>query len=115
MMVVVGRIRVMARASCMSVHSVCPTIHGATFLTFFNGERSRRYIDHGAFVVVVFPTLYLGMIVATGVSCRDLCLAIESNSFVIVATKGVPFSRREDPNVNVQGETPIHVHQLASL
>ncbi len=41
------------------------------------------------------------MIVATGVSCRDLCLAIESNSFVIVATKGVPFSR-----VNVQGETP---------
>jgi hypothetical protein len=46
------------------------------------------------------------MIVATGVSCRDLCLAIESNSFVIVATKGVPFSRGGDPNVNVQGETP---------
>jgi hypothetical protein len=60
------RIRVMA-CIVYECTRVCPiiTIHGATFLTFFNGERSRRYIDHGAFVVVIFPTLYLGSALCT--------------------------------------------------
>jgi hypothetical protein len=55
------RIRVMA-CIVYECTRVCPiiTIHGATFLTFFNGESEAGDIDHGAFVVVVFPTLYLG-------------------------------------------------------
>jgi hypothetical protein len=43
------------------------------------------------------------MIGATGISCRDLCLAIESNSFVIVKEY---LSRGGDPNVNFHCEPP---------